>query len=208
GYSRLIATDGSGTLAQFKLLRSEVIEPRISQFQGRVVGSAGDSLLIEFASAVNAVQCAVETQMELAERNASLPEDRRMAFRMGVNLGDVIAEDDTIHGDGVNVAARLEKLAEPGGVCIGRSVHDQVKGRLAYTYADLGEQRLHNIAEPVRAFRVTSSARAADAPPARRGDVSRALQDKPSIAVLPFTNLSGDAGQEYFSDGITEDIIT
>jgi adenylate cyclase len=200
--------DGSGTLTQFKLLRTEVIEPKISQFQGHIVGSAGDSLLIEFASAVNAVQCAVETQKELAARNASLPEDRRMAFRMGVNLGDVIAEDDTIHGDGVNVAARLEKLAEPGGVCIGRSVHDQVKGRLPYAYADLGEQQLHNIADPVRAFRVTSSGPMADASPARTGNAALTLYDKLSIAVLPFTNLSGDPKQEYFSDGITEDIIT
>ena len=131
GYSRLMAADESGTLARLKRLRAEVFEPRIAQYHGRIVGSAGDSLLIEFASAVNAVECAVELQEELGDWNASLPEDRRMAFRMGVNLGDVIAEDDTIHGDGVNIAARLEKLAEPGDVCIGRAIYDQVKGKLA-----------------------------------------------------------------------------
>ena len=150
GYSRLMAADESGTLARLRRLRAEVFEPKIAQYQGRIVGSAGDSLLIEFASAVNAVQCAVEVQRELSGRNANLPEDQRMAFRMGVNLGDVIAEDDTIHGDGVNIAARLEKLAEPGAVCIARTIYDQVKGKLAYAYDDLGERQFHNMLEPVR----------------------------------------------------------
>ncbi len=157
GYSRLMSADESSTLARLRRLRTEVFQPRIAQFHGRIVGSAGDSLLIEFASAVNAVQCAAEVQQVLAGQNASLPEDRRMAFRMGVNLGDVIAEDDTIHGDGVNIAARLEKLAEPGGVCIGRTIYDQVKGKLAYAYEDLGERRVHNIVEPVHAYRVKLS---------------------------------------------------
>jgi class 3 adenylate cyclase/pimeloyl-ACP methyl ester carboxylesterase len=155
GYSRLMAADESDTLALLRRLRQEVIEPKIAEFDGHIVGSAGDSLLIEFTSAVNAVQCAVEAQAEMAEHNAKLPEDRRMVFRMGVNIGDVIAEDNTIHGDGVNVAARLEKLAKPGDVCIGRSVHDQVKGKLAYAYVDLGEQQFHNVPEPVRAYRVS-----------------------------------------------------
>jgi adenylate cyclase len=128
GYSRLMAADESGTLARLKGLRAEVIDPKISQFHGRIVGSAGDSLLVEFASAVNAVQCAVEVQAGLAERNAGLPEDKRMVFRIGVNLGDVIPGDGTIHGDGVNIAARLEKLAEPGSICIGRNIYDQIKG--------------------------------------------------------------------------------
>ena len=157
-----MAADEAGTLARLKQLRAEIIEPNIVQFEGNIVGSAGDSLLVEYVSAVNAVQCAIEMQEKLAGDNASLSEHRRMAFRMGVNLGDVIAEGGTIHGDGVNIAARLEKLAEPGGVCIARSVYDQVKGKLPYAYADLGDQRVHNIPEPVRAYRVNSSEPAVD----------------------------------------------
>ena len=206
GYTRLMAADETGTLARLQRLRAQVIEPKIAQFQGHIVGSAGDSLLVEFASAINAVQCAVEAQLGLAGENAGLPENQRMVFRMGVNLGDVIAADDT-HGDGVNIAARLEKLAEPGSVCIGRNVYDQVKGKLAYGFADLGEQRMHNIPEPVRAYRVRPAAPAEAAPgsPARE---LPPLPDKPSIAVLPFENLSGDHEQEYFADGMAEEIIT
>jgi adenylate cyclase len=208
GYSRLMAADESGTLGRFRRLRAEVFEPKIAQFHGRIVGSAGDSLLIEFASAVNAVQCAVEVQRELDGQNASLPEDKRMAFRVGVNLGDVIAADDTIHGDGVNIAARLEKLAEPGGVCIGRAIYDQVKGKLAYAYDDLGEQRVHNIAEPVRAYRVRPAEASVNSLPASPVRDALPLPDRPSIAVLPFQNMSGDVEQEYFADGMVEEIIT
>ena len=208
GYTRLMAADETGTLARLQRLRAQVIEPKIAQFQGHIVGSAGDSLLVEFASAINAVQCAVEAQLGLAGENASLPENQRMVFRMGVNLGDIIAADDTIHGDGVNIAARLEKLAEPGSVCIGRSVYDQVKGKLAYGFADLGEQRMHNIPEPVRAYRVELSKSTADTLPGFATKDALPLPDRPSIAVLPFTNLSGDAEQEYFADGMVEEIIT
>jgi TolB-like protein/class 3 adenylate cyclase len=205
GYSRLMAVDEAGTLATLKQLRSEVIEPAIVQFRGRIVGSAGDSLLVEFASALSAVQCAVETQKELAHANATLPEGRRMTFRIGVNLGDVIAEGDTIHGDGVNIASRLEKLAEPGSVCIGRNVYEQVRGKLACAYTDLGKHQLHNIPDLVRAYRVMPVQPNTDTPTVKN---MLPLPDKPSLAVLPFENMSGDAEQEYFADGIVEEIIT
>ena len=175
GYSRLMAADEAGTLARLTHLRTEVIEPKISQFHGHIVGSAGDSLLIEFASAVHAVECAVQVQETLTEQNAQLPEDRHMAFRAGVNLGDVIVEHGTIHGDGVNVAARIEKLAEPGGVCIGRSVYDQVKGKLSYAYMDLGDQKVHNITEPVRVFKVRLEGGALRQQPVAVGLHSKAL---------------------------------
>ena len=208
GYSRLMAADESGTLEQLTNLRTDVIEPKIAQFHGRIVGAAGDSLLVEFASAINAVQCAIDTQEGLSRQNVGLPEDRRMVFRMGVNLGDVIAKADTIHGDGVNVASRLEKLAEPGGICIGQSVYDQVRGKLACTYTDLGEQRLHNIPEPVRVYRIKPSTHGATVPTVPLVRNALPLTDKPSIAVLPFANLSGDSEQEYFADGMVEEIIT
>jgi TolB-like protein/class 3 adenylate cyclase len=208
GYSGLMAADESGTLARLRQLRTEAIEPKIAEYHGRIVGSAGDSLLVEFASALSAVQCAVEAQAGIADRNADLPEDRKMAFRMGVNLGDVIPEGDTIYGDGVNIAARLEKVAKPGSVCIGRSVYDQVKGKLAYSYADLGEQRFKNIPEPVRAYCVTPARPAAESSPASSAEDALPLPDQPSIAVLPFQNMSGDPEQEYFADGMVEEITT
>src|SRR5688500_18082533 len=154
GYSRLMAVDEVGTLAHLKQLRADVIDPKVSQFHGRIVGAAGDSLLVEFPSAVNAVECAVQMQASLADQNSPLTEDRRMAFRIGVNLGDVIAERDTIYGDGVNIAARLERLAEAGGICIRRNVHDQVRGKLPRSSSGPGAQRVHNLPEPSWAYRV------------------------------------------------------
>ncbi|MGY2991522.1 adenylate/guanylate cyclase domain-containing protein [Mesorhizobium sp. URHB0026] len=204
GYSRLMGADEVGTLAHLKRLRDEVIEPKITESHGRIVGSAGDSLLVEFASAFHAVQCAVEAQEGLGAHNASLPENKRMTFRMGVNLGDVIAQDDTIYGDGVNIAARLEKLAEPGGVCVASNVYEQVKGKLDYAYTDLGSHQVHNIVEAVRAYRVS---RAKPTSVLSTRD-TLALPEKPSIAVLPFDNMSGDPEQGYFADGMVEEIIT
>ena len=206
GYSRLMQADESGTLALFKRLRFDHVEPALRRHGGRVVGEAGDSLLVEFASAVAAVTCAVEVQERLAEVNASLAEERRMEFRMGVNLGEVVVDGATIHGDGVNVAARLEKLAEPGSIVIARSVHDQVKGKVAYHFEDLGPQTLHNIAEPVGAYRMAPATNTAEA--AIGGVAAKRASAESSVAVLPFVNMGGDPEQDYFADGLTEDIIT
>ncbi len=206
GYSRLMAANESGTLAHFKLLRFDHVEPAVQRHGGRIVGEAGDSLLVEFASAFEAVTCAAEIQEELAELNATLPEERRMAFRIGVNLGEVIVDGATIHGDGVNVAARLEKLAEPGSVVIARAVHDQVRGKVPYRFDDLGEQTLHNIDEPVRAYRMDPATCAAET--ATRGSEAKRASAEATVAVLPFVNMGGNPEQEYFADGITEDIIT
>jgi adenylate cyclase len=202
GYSRLMAGDEAETLARLHRLRADLIEPKIREFRGNIVGSAGDSLLVEFTSALNAVECAIQMQASLASENAGLPEDQRMSFRMGVNLGDVIAKGSTIYGDGVNIAARLEKLAEAGGVCIGRSVYEQVKGKVSYGFDDLGIQRVHNIPDPIQAYRLQVTAEG------RSIRTALPLPDKPSIAVLPFENLSGDREQEYFADGVVEEIIT
>ena len=208
GYSRLMGADEAGTLSRLKTLRAEIIDPKIAQFKGRVVGTAGDSLLVEFASAVDAVQCAIETQERLTARNAEIPDERRMAFRIGINAGEVIVDGTTIYGDCVNVAARLEKISAPGGVVIGRNVYDQVNGKLPYTLVDLGEQTMKNIADPVRVYRVAADQRGAAPPAAIAAADDLLLPFKPSVAVLPFTNMSGDSEQNYFSDGITEDIIT
>lgn len=207
GYSRLMAADEVGTLARFKQIRAQLIDPTIAQFQGKIVGTAGDSLLVEFNNALAAVQCAVACQTELNRSSAAEPEDSRIAFRMGVNLGDVIADDQTIHGDGVNIAARLEKLAEPGGLCISRNVYEQVKRKIAVAFVDLGERQFHNIAEPVRAYGILPPGSAADTSDTL-AKPALALPDTPSIAVLPFQNMSGDVEQEYFADGIVEEIIT
>ncbi len=202
GYSRLMGADEEGTLAALKAHRRELVDPTIAEHRGRIVKTTGDGLLAEFASVVDAVRCAVAIQEGMAERDAAVPEDRRIAFRIGVNLGDIIIDEDDIYGDGVNVAARLEGLAEPGGICIGRAARDQVRDRLDLDLEDIGEQAVKNIARPVRVFRVKLPAPEAEAPAAL------ALPDKPSIAVLAFANMSGDPEQEYFADGIAEDIIT
>src|SRR6516165_106622 len=209
-YSRLMGADEEGTLERLKTLRRELADPKIKEHRGRIVKTTGDGLLIEFGSVVDAVRCAVEVQREMAERNTDVTSDRRIEFRMGINLGDIIRDGRDIYGDGVNVAARLEALAEPGGICVSRVVRDQVRDKLDFSFEDIGEQQLKNISRPVRAYRVRQTgegsapgawARAAEhaAPP---------LPDKPSIAVLPFTNLSGDPEQEYFADGMVEEIVT
>jgi adenylate cyclase len=209
GYSRLMGEDEEGTLAALKAIRRELTDPKIKEHRGRIVKTTGDGVLVEFASVVDAVRCAVEVQRDMALRNAGTPEAKRIEFRIGINLGDIIIDGRDIFGDGVNVAARLEALAEPGGICVSRVVRDQVRDKLDFGFEDRGEQQVKNIARPVRVFDV----RSATAPsPIVAPDLPAAaplpLPEKPSIAVLPFQNLSGDPEQEYFADGIVEDIIT
>ena len=207
GYSRLMGADEEGTHERLQAHLAELVARKIEEHRGRTVKNTGDGLLVEFASVVDAVRCAVELQRGMAERNAPVAADKRIEFRIGINLGDVIAEGGDIFGDGVNVAARLEALAEPGGICVSRVVRDQVRDRLDYIFEDLGEQSVKNIARPVRVYRVRESgsvatnSSASAAPPLT-------VPDKPSIAVLPFANMSGDPEQEYFADGMVKEIIT
>ena len=206
GYSRLIGADEGGTLERLKALRRELLDPKIAEHTGRLVKTTGDGLLVEFGSVVDALRCAVEVQREMAGRNAGVPPDNRIEFRIGINVGDIVVEDGDIFGDGVNVAARLEGLAEPGGICVSARVQEDAAGKLDLAFEDIGEQQLKNIARPVRVYRVRHEA----ADPAHDAATAPALPlpDKPSIAVLPFANMSGDPEQEYFADGMVEEIIT
>jgi TolB-like protein/class 3 adenylate cyclase len=202
GYSRLMGRDESGTLAALKIVRQEVVDPAIASHGGRIVKTTGDGLLLEFPSVVNAVRCAVEVQAAMADRTAEIPEDRRIAFRIGINLGDIIVEGDDIFGDGVNIAARLQEIAAPGGICISSRVHEDVRDRLDTAFDDGGTQTLKNIARPVQVWRWQPGTAASPM------TTPLPLPDKPSIAVLPFENMSRDPEQEYFADGMVEEIIT
>ena len=207
GYSRLIGAHEGATLQAFKTIRAELFEPAIAVHSGRLVKTTGDGLLVEFSSVVEALRCAVEVQAHMAESNAAVPADNRMEFRIGINVGDIVVEDDDIFGDGVNVAVRLEGLAEPGGICVSVRVQEDAAGKLDLAFEDLGEQQLKNIARPVRVYRIRGSGMAGGA----MGTVrpwALPLPDNPSIAVLPFQNMSGDPEHEYFTDGMVEEIIT
>ena len=202
GYSRLMGSDEEGTLAALKAIRRDVIDPKIAAHRGRIVKTTGDGILIEFSSVVDALRCAVEVQQAMAKRNAGAPGDGRIEFRVGINLCDIIVDSGDIFGDGVNIAARLEAIAEPEGICISEDAYRQVKGKVDLSFEDIGERQLKNIVGPVRAYRVhLGRATRASAP-------TLALPNKPSIAVLPFQNMSGDPDQEYFADGMVEEIIT
>ena len=247
GYSRLVGNDERGTIARQKAHRTGLIDPKIAEHHGRIVKTTGDGFLAEFASVVDAIECAIAIQQAMADREAGEPEERRIQYRMGINLGDIVIDGEDILGDGVNVAARLEGLAEPNGICLSRAARDQVRDKLDLALEDLGEIEVKNIARPVRVFRVLTDERgiatrrkkaarpaswrlaalaavlvvgAAGAvaiwlkpwapaeQPAPVGQATLPLPDKPSIAILPFDNLSGESEQEYFADGITEDITT
>ena len=201
GYSRLMGADEAGTALALREHRAAV-DPSVVGHGGRIVKTTGDGVLVEFPSIVAAVECAVALQKLMAERNADVPEDQRMLFRIGINLGDVLIEGDDILGDGVNVAARLEGIAEPGGICLSDSAYQQVRDKVSIEVTDMGEQRLKNIARPVRTYRLRVDRSPEQVKPAL------ALPDKPSIAVLPFQNMSADPEHEYFADGVVEEIIT
>jgi len=208
GYSRLTASDEEGTLAALRSHRDDLIDPKIAEYRGRIANTAGDSVLVEFPSVVEALRCAMEIQRAMHERNGDIPAERRIAFRMGINVGDVIEQDGDLLGDGVNVAARLEQLAAAGGICVSRSARDQVRDRLDVSFEDLGEITVKNIARPVRVFRLLLDKDASMQSPTLGVAPDSRHSDKPSIAVLAFDNMSDDPDQEYFADGIAEDVIT
>ena len=204
GYSRLIGADEGGTLQAFKHIQAELFEPTIAAHNGRLVKTTGDGFLVEFSSVVDALRCATEVQVQMAQRNATVTTDKRIDFRIGINVGDVVVEDGDIFGDGVNVAVRLEGLAKTGGICVSARVQEDAVGKLDLSFEDMGEQQLKNIARLVRVYRVTTDGKAE----IRLQPAPLPLHDKPSVAVLPFTNMSGDPEQEYFADGMVEEIIT
>ena len=206
-YSRLMGVDEEGTLRQLKAHRRELVDPKITEHRGRIVKTTGDGMLVEFVSVVDAVRCAVDIQRGMVERNLEVPRDRRIEFRIGINVGDIISDTNDIYGDGVNVAARLEALSAPGGICVSRVVHDQVRDKLSFAFEDIGEQIVKNIARPIAVHRIVVDSGQRQTP-SRSPEKELVLPDKPSIAVLPFQNMSGDPEQEYFTDGIVEEIIT
>jgi adenylate cyclase len=211
GYSRLMGADEEGVLARLKAARKSVVDPVVATHRGRIVKTTGDGVLVEFASAVDAARCAIEVQRGLVEHNTAVPEMRRLEYRIGIHVGDIMVDENDIFGDGVNIAARLEGIAEPGGICISDDAQRQIRGKVDATFEDMGPQNLKNITEPMRAWRLrinASGSTAAPPEPPVGSTQALPLPDKPSIAVLPFQNMSGDAEQEFFADGMVEDIIT
>jgi len=202
GYSRLMGINEEGTLAALKTHQRELIDPKIAEHRGRIVKTTGDGALVEFASAVDAVRCAVEIQCAMSERSAAIPEDRRIDFRIGINVGDIIIDEGDVYGDGVNIAARLEGIADRGGICISDDTFRQVRDKIDVGFDDAGERQLKNIERPVRVYRVQLGKTA------QRAEKASASTKRPSIAVLPFKNMSGDPEQEYFADGMVDEIIT
>lgn len=208
GYSRLMGLDEEGTLARLKSCRQALIDPKIGEHRGRIVKTTGDGMLVEFGSAVDAVRCAVDIQRAMAHSFVDTPQEMSIQFRIGIHVGDIIIDSDDIFGDGVNIAARLEGIAEPGGICISDDAYRQIRGKTEIAYDDMGQQSLKNISEPMRAWRARPAAGSSSSTTFDRPATALTLPDKPSIAVLPFTNMSGDPEQEYFADGVVEDIIT